>query len=269
MIRRTLTATQLATFSIDLPNAAATGMPVPTGTGFFVSGDGWFVTAAHVVTKDNRPDAPPRDDIDKAWLMKEFRPGQPEARMCQYPRLDLVEPDFDFALLKLDFARNADKEHLKGKSEFPHLIVSTRQLEEGEPVYAFGYPLSTFGLFPSNPNIVMGHVSHCPRTTSAIVAATMDVTRMVSTSNDPQVYVLDKALNYGNSGGPIVAVDTGNVHALCSRFQPMRVRQPNLRDKNGKELQVEIPSLYGVVSSLGNGRILAALQQRGVPLSDR
>ena len=97
----------------------------------------------------------------------------------------------------------------------------------------------------------------------------MDVTRMVSTSNDPQVYVLDKALNYGNSGGPIVAVDTGNVHALCSRFQPMRVRQPNLRDKNGKELQVEIPSLYGVVSSLGNGRILAALQQRGVPLSDR
>jgi serine protease Do len=66
MIRMTLTTTQLATFSIDLPNARMQGMPSPTGTGFFVSPDGWFVTAAHVVTKDNRSDGDPRDDIDQA-----------------------------------------------------------------------------------------------------------------------------------------------------------------------------------------------------------
>ena len=242
MIRRTLTATQLATFSIDLPNESAKGMPTPTGTGFFVSEDGWFVTAAHVVTKDNRPEGTPRGDISEAWLMKESRPGEGLMGMCQYPRLELVEPDFDFALLKLEFGRNSDKGHFKGRTGFPYLVVSTRQLEEGEPVYAFGYPLSTYGLLPSDPNVVMGHASHCPRTTSAVVASTMDVTAMVSTSNDPQVYVLDKALNYGNSGGPIIAVETGNVHALCSRFQPMRVRQSQLRDKNGQNLYVEMPS---------------------------
>lgn len=193
MIRRTLTATQLATFSIDLPNERAKRMPAPTGTGFFVSEDGWFVTAAHVVTKDNRPEGTPRDDISEAWLMKESRPGEGLMGMCQYPRLELVEPDFDFALLKLEFGRNSDKEHLKGRTGFPFLVVSTRQLEEGEPVYAFGYPLSMYGLLPSGPNVVMGHASHCPRTTSAVVAATMDVTSMISTSHDPQVYVLDKA----------------------------------------------------------------------------
>jgi serine protease Do len=238
MIRRTLGATQLATFSIDLPNERAKGMPTPTGTGFFVSDDGWFITAAHVVTKDNSPNGPPRDDIEKGWLMKEARPGKMTAGMCQHARLELVDPAFDFALLKVDFARNSDKEHLKGRTGFHHLIVSTRQLEEGEAVYAFGYPLSTFELLPSQPNVAMGRASQERRTTSAIVAATMDVTTIVSTGDDPQVYVLDKALNYGNSGGPIVAVETGHVHALCSRFQPMKVPQHHLRDAEGNPLVV-------------------------------
>jgi serine protease Do len=264
MIRRSLQSTQLATFSIDLPNDRANGMPVPTGTGFFVSADGWFVTAAHVVTQNNRPDGEPRHDIEQAWLMKEVRPGRFMSGMCQYPTLELIDATFDFALLKVDFARNANKEDFKEKSGFPHLTVSTRQLEEGEPVYAFGYPLSTAALLRDDQIVTVGHASHSPRTTSAIVAATMDVTRMVSSSNDPQVYVLDKALNYGNSGGPIIAVDTGCVHALCSRFQPVEVAQPHL----GAGVSVRIPSLYGVVSSLRNPPILSYLRSRGVTLSD-
>src|SRR5882724_7271241 len=114
MIRRTLKATQLATFSVDLPHVARRGMPTPTGTGFFISPDGWFITAAHVVTKNNRSDGPPRDDIENAWLMKETRPGNFIGGMCQYPRLETIVPNLDFALLKVDFARNADKGHLQG-----------------------------------------------------------------------------------------------------------------------------------------------------------
>ena len=91
MIRKTLANTQQATFSIELPNAQAKGLPVPMGTGFFVSGDGWFVTAAHVVTKNNQPDGPTRDDLDAAWLMKEDRPGQPMMGRFQEGELILVE----------------------------------------------------------------------------------------------------------------------------------------------------------------------------------
>ena len=133
-----------------------------------------------------------------------------------------VDPSTDFALLKVDFAANANKVHLQDRTGFPYIEVSSRELAEGEPVYSFGYPLSESGLLVNTPGVVVGHAAHSPRVTSAIVASTMESTRLVTTTADTKVYVLDKALNYGNSGGPIVATDTGKVHALCSRFQPVR-----------------------------------------------
>jgi serine protease Do len=200
--------------------------------------------------------------------MKEARPGQFIGGMCQGAKLELIEPAFDLALLKLEFDTNADKEHLKGLSEFPHLTVSSRELDEGEPVYSFGYPLSDYQIIKDEPNGTAGFASHCPRTTSAVVASTMDTTRMVSSTADPKVYVLDKALNYGNSGGPIVSVDTGHVHALCSRFQPVHFRQPHIKNPDGSEVYVRIPSLYGVVSALHHPRVLALLRDRGITVSD-
>jgi S1-C subfamily serine protease len=53
-ITRTLANSQAATFCIELPNSLQHGMPTPTGTGFFVSPDGYFVTAAHVITENNQ-----------------------------------------------------------------------------------------------------------------------------------------------------------------------------------------------------------------------
>lgn len=267
MIRRTLAATQAATFSIDLPDARLQGMPCPAGTGFFVSPDGWFVTAAHVVTTNNQPDGPQRTDIGQAWLIQELRPDSPGG-MCQFARLEVVDAATDLALLKVDFAKNANKEWLKGHTAFPFLQVSSRQLAEGEPVYAFGYPLSEAALVnDASPGVItFGHPSHCPRTTGAIVASTFDRTTMVMSPGDPQVYVLDKALNYGNSGGPIVATETGNVAAWCSRFQPLAVTQEHLKDKAGKPIHIWMPSLYGIVSSLRTPSVLAALSERGIPL---
>ncbi len=116
--------------------------------------------------------------------------------------------------------------------------------------------------------VTFGTVSLMPRTTSAVVASSLVRDEPVRTPEDPIKYVLDKPLNFGNSGGPIVATETGHVHALCSGFQLMPLRQDNLRDANGNPLIVRVPSLYGIVSSLGNPSIVAALQGRGVPLVD-
>jgi len=242
-------------------------MPTPTGTGFFVSPDGWFVTAAHVVTQNQRSDGPVRSDIPQGWLMKEDRPGQGLRGMCQSASVEWIDPETDCALLKVDFEANKNKIWLSGWSGFPHLTVSIRELDEGEPVYSFGYPLPDATLVVDNPNVVIGHASHCPRVTSAIVASTIEKTVMVSGLNDLKVYVLDKALNYGNSGGPIVAVETGHVHALCSRFIPMVVRQQHLSDEKGQPTQIIMPSLYGVVSSLANTAIVDQLRSRGIPIA--
>lgn len=262
MIRRTLSATQAATFCVQLPSLQPEleGMPVPTGTGFFVSAEGWFVTARHVVTN---ADGTLRDDVEGAWLMKELR-GQGGSPMCQFPELVFDDPVSDLALLKVDFEKNRTKDWLAGQDDFPHLSISVRPLDEAEPVYAFGYPLSTVQ-FHRQPGLLVGGSGLSPRVTSAIVASSLETTRMIMTDADPLSYVLDKALNYGNSGGPIVAVETGQVHAVCTKFQPVDVPQPQLAGAGAPPPVIQIPSLYGVVSSLANRTWLAGLGQHGVP----
>jgi serine protease Do len=264
VIRETLDRVRRATFCVELPNKAQHGMPSPTGTGFFVSPDGWFVTAAHVVSENGAADGPQRNDIDKAWLMKESQGLGPGA-MCQFITLEHVLPEFDLALLKVDFGKNANKEWLKEQSEFPYIQVSTRQLEMGESVYSFGYPLSS-SKFEKQPSGIVGSSELSPRLTSAIVSSELDKTKMVMTGNDPQHYVLDKALNYGNSGGPIVSSETGHVHALCSRFQPVFVPQAHLADAQGRYPHIMIPSLYGVVSSLRNNPVIQLFAKLNIPL---
>ena len=202
-ITRTLANSQAATFCIELPNSQKHGMPTPTGTGFFVSPDGWFVTAAHVITENNQSDGPVRQDIDQAWLQKETRPhsGMPSA-MCQFVSFSHVKPRLDFALLKVDFQQNSNKAWLSGQNSFPFIGISSRQLAEGESVYSFGYPLSS-AFTKKHDHMVIGSSSLCPRVTSAIVSSTINETAMIMSDGDPKVYVLDKALNYGNSGGPL------------------------------------------------------------------
>jgi serine protease Do len=269
MIRKTVKATQEATFCILLPHPRYHGMPTPTGTGFFVSPDGWLISAAHVVTETGRSDGPPRKDITNCWLEKEPRisSGCPGA-MCQFVSLEYLDARTDFALLKVDFNANANKDWLAGRTTFPYIQVSTRELEEGEPVYSFGYPLSEASAQQMS-GMTIGSVALSPRVTAAIVSSTLDETKMVMTGADPKIYVLDRALNYGNSGGPIVAADTGSVHAFCSRFQPMFVPQPHLKDNKGQPLVMMTPSLYGIVSSLANPSIVAKLTAVGVKLSDQ
>ncbi|WP_459202083.1 S1 family peptidase [Methanococcus sp. CF] len=261
MIRNTLENTMESTFSIDLPNEQAAGMPTPTGTGFFISPDGWFATAAHVVMgKDKKP----RDDINKAFLTKE-RSATGHGAMCQYVTLEHILPKFDIALLKVDFEKNSNKQWLSGKTEFPFIKVSTKSLKMGEPVYSFGYPLSSFGII--KPGRV-GFTKLSPRVTSAIISSNLESTNMVMSSRDPKNYVLDKALNYGNSGGPIISTETGHVHAICSKFQPVIIPQPHINDNQGKPTAIMIPSLYGVVSSFNNGEVIDLLKSLNVPIEE-
>jgi hypothetical protein len=63
--RKTLKETQAATFCIELPDAWRQNMPAPIGTGFFISPDGWFVTAAHVLMEEEGLSRKVRDDIGK------------------------------------------------------------------------------------------------------------------------------------------------------------------------------------------------------------
>ncbi len=111
---------------------------------------------------------------------------------------------------------------MKPTASFSHICVSTRCLEDGEPVDAFGYPLTEDADLspdqipaqlqalapPGTTQAQAIHIQLNPRVSSAMIAHREDAATVLGNER-PMTYVIDKALNYGNSGGPIIATQPG------------------------------------------------------------
>lgn len=259
LIPKTLPNTKKATFSISLPSHGNPRVFAPIGTGFFVSKTGVFLTAAHVITQDNLPNGVPRSDLSSAWLRKETKEIADSPIICDTISLLKQFPDLDIAVLQVDFQANKNKDWLNNANGFPFISPSHSMLEDGTPVYAFGYPLSSASIIQNSPQVVVSTQALCPRTTSCIVSSSIEKTKMFTSASDARVFVLDKALNYGNSGGPIVCTSTGRVHGLCSHFQPVQYTQTQVGLP-----PIMVASNYGIVTSLANRDIVNFLTQLGV-----
>ena len=161
--------------------------------------------------------------------------------------LELVEDfrEFDICLLKADFGKVKNHQFFKGKNGFAFLNVDFQVYPEGSEVYSFGYPLPDIKIDQLGGGTMIGFHYSCPRTTSAIISSHYEVIGPITgVRKYPIHYVIDKALNYGNSGGPLVLEENGQVISLCSRFQPVKIPQGGG--------SIIIPSLYGITTSLKN-----------------
>ena len=230
MIRKTLRNTKEATFVVTVPDKRRQGFPAPSGTGFFISNNGYFITANHVIDGLNIDDV---TDLE--------RPADHIPILVKGAKVINKWPKYDLALLKAEFENNKQKEYFKLRDDFPYLEADYSDQEEGAPVYAFGYPLMKSEVLDRG-NITVGVTEIPTRVTSAIISSNREHFGPVRTSNDPKFYVVDKALNYGNSGGPIIMTETGKVISVCVRLQPQVM----------KDSGVTVPSLYGISSSLQN-----------------
>ena len=279
MIRRTLPAVKAATFCVLLPNPPLQILPLPKGSGFFVSPDGWFVTAAHILMKKGQSIYDIQEDLGGPAMLVNNSDPLTTHQVLINMKLSYADPENDFALLKVDLQNQGGVPWLVEKTAFPNIEISTRPMEDGAPVYSYGYPLpdiqetapawlepEVFGLDLGSPRIsAVTPILH-PRVTSAIISAGPSQQTLPPPIDVPIQYVIDKALNHGNSGGPIIATETGKVFALCSAFQTMNFPQTDL---GPTRVPIRIPSLYGIVSSLSAPRIVEALRQRGIPISEQ
>jgi serine protease Do len=248
MIRKTLRATQSATLQIMLPtpNPIHQGASVPIGTGFLVSPEGWLVTAAHVVADPTGKS--PRSDLNNIAMVNKSSGRDAVFVPRGSSTLECFLPELDFALLKIS--------PVGPSGPTPFIEISDRWLEEGEPVYSFGFPLPEYNMLPfgvANVNLSLNS-----RTTSAIISGI-----------EEPFYAIDKALTFGNSGGPIVSAETGKVAAFCSKYQQVKIPQPNLILNQTTMLNISIPSLYSYVVSISLPVIQAEFAKRGIilPLS--
>lgn len=231
MIGKTLSNTQKATVCVLVPHPDPRykGFPSPVGTGFFVSNRGYLVTARHVISKDSRTLYAPNE-------IQIERPA--EDILSQAVPVSKIVKDwmsFDLALLKID--DNA----LNQFADFLQIEFNT--VPEGTEVYSYGYPLPKINV-KGAAQFMVGFHYFSPRTTSAIISSHHWYIGPLRGRGFPTHYVIDKALNYGNSGGPIVVCDTGKVISVCLRFQSVLIPQ--------QAIEIEIPSLYGITVSLRN-----------------
>jgi serine protease Do len=241
MIRKTLPRTKEATWCVFVPSPTpgAHGAPVPIGTCFFVDPSGYLLTANHVVVDEA---GNPRDIL---WLQRP--PTPPDWGTAMIQGIEIVErwPDVDLALLKADFGANATKAWAEGRTDFPYVPLSFDIPEDGTPVYGYGFPIQPTIQVVDLGGAIMALGGLRPRTTSAIVASNVEQIGPVQSSGDPSFIVIDKAWNYGNSGGPLILQETGEAVGVAVRFQPVRIEQ-------SPGVYVVVPSLYGAASAVRN-----------------
>ena len=165
---------------------------ISMGSGFFVTDDGLFVTNAHVIETHSRLVVYINNDMISAS-----------------PEVVAVDADADLAVLRV---------HVTGA---PTLPLAGDNPEEGSEVITVGYPRITDILqmgFTLHPTVGAGTVSGMAQGRSR-------------TTGHPAPFVQTSGiLNFGNSGGPLIDMNSGHVVGMVVTTVPYLERA---KDKSG------------------------------------
>jgi hypothetical protein len=212
------------------------------GTGFLVGRDGYFITAAHV--------------------MERYKPSSGQLSTAIHTRdgngsgiwFDVIETDsaHDLALCKLKVF-NPSKVPLGGSSRpaasympITSLTISAEGAKPGELIAMIGYPLGSF----VSPIIQMGNIA----ATDAMLDA---VPNFPAGRHD--LLVVSVAGNHGDSGCPIISLETGEVLGMIIQYVPAPLL--SVTDGAGRK---DVAQQSGLMVAVPAKWILEMLNRHGV-----
>jgi S1-C subfamily serine protease len=119
MIRSSLPNTKNSTFTVLVPHpdSRLQGFPTPNGTGFFVTKDGYFITARHVLEKES---------VNRTlYNSSEILLTKAEQPAWDVSKLSIVKdwPKWDLALLRADCEKSKSSVAFRGKDGFDFLEI--------------------------------------------------------------------------------------------------------------------------------------------------
>lgn len=150
-----------------------------------------------------------------------------------------VDEQHDLALLKL-----------RGGAPLPALRLATTVAREGQPIALMGFPLgNTLGLYPAVQGGLLSAIA--PVSIPAARAGGLDAAtiRQIASGNF-QLYVLDAVARPGNSGSPVVNVDTGEVIGVVSAGQVRQAHEPGLGEPTGITYAIPVEHLQRLLRDL-------------------
>lgn len=204
-LKRTAYHAEFAVLSIwyGPPEASAASQVV--GTGFLVTADGYFVTAAHVLEHYQSDPA----QMAKAGMMTAGI-RQRSGDIFGAP-FNLVEKDesHDLALCKLRIALGQFIEHKDNpgtEQPIASLRVSSAEPTIGQFIAIAGFPLGSW-----TPAIQFG-------TVAAVRTTNPNAGRVAARQRD--LLQISVSGNKGNSGSPVVSLDTGEVIGVIVQAEP-------------------------------------------------
>jgi len=208
-----------------LPESDSMIAPV-VGTGFLLNDQGYFITAAHVASMDHiGPDSSPIPCTPNAGL-RQHNGGGGTSNKFQVIEADT---DHDLALCKYDgfsphdekwMRANVPKAMADNMPPFASLTISKAPARQGELVLLSGFPLGS-----GAANLQLGLVAAIESSTPGLYFTKKDSRELLQISVNG---------NHGNSGGPLIDLDSGQVLGVLLDIMPAPiVINGQLRFDNG------------------------------------
>jgi len=186
-----------------------------TGSGFFISDEGLFLTNNHVVHNIS---------FDAAGTIRIDYSEEIYVRIGEHNHRAFLAIDensdqpivYDYAILRLDIT-----------PEFYFNFTDIENLREGEQIMALGYPLGFNELI----------------FTKGIISAILVRPSHINSLHRMRTILTDTLITYGNSGGPLIRMSDGRVIGINTMPHEIRdqIRTRLQQYLNQQDIEVSIP----------------------------